>query len=54
MFDTEEGLQQRLLILGKLNELMKRWVLQVSLEKVWEMVNGEAEVLNGLLLLGKA
>lgn len=39
MFDTEEGLRQRLLILGKLNELMKKWVLQVSIEKV--IINNE-------------
>lgn len=34
MFDTEEGQQHRLLILGKLNELMKKWVVKVSIEKV--------------------
>ena len=34
MFDTEEGQSHRLLILGKLNELMKKWIIQVSLEKV--------------------
>jgi poly(A) polymerase Pap1 len=34
MFDSEEGQQHRLLILGKLNELMKKWVVQVSKEKV--------------------
>lgn len=34
MFDTDEGQQHRLLILGKLNELMKKWVVQVSVEKV--------------------
>ena len=34
MFDTQEGRDQRLLILGKLNQLMKKWIIQVSLEKV--------------------
>lgn len=34
MFDTEEGQSHRLLILGKLNELMARWIVQVSMEKV--------------------
>ncbi len=34
MFDTDEGQTQRLLILGKLNELMKKWIVKVSLEKV--------------------
>ena len=34
MFDTSEGRAHRLLVLGRLNELMKRWVTQVSLEKV--------------------
>ena len=34
MFDTDDGLRQRLLILGKLNELMKKWIVQVSIEKV--------------------
>ena len=34
MFDTEEGKQHRLLVLGRLNELMKRWIVQVSMEKV--------------------
>lgn len=33
MFDTEEGKQHRLLVLGRLNELMKRWIVQVSMEK---------------------
>lgn len=34
MFDTEEGQIHRQLILGKLNELMKKWIVQVSMEKV--------------------
>lgn len=34
MFDSEQGQTHRLLILGKLNELMKRWIVQVSIEKV--------------------
>lgn len=36
MFDTEEGKKHRLLILGKLNELMKNWIIKVSIEKVSE------------------
>lgn len=34
MFDTDDGLTHRLFVLGKLNELMKKWIVQVSLEKV--------------------
>ncbi len=34
MFDTREGEAHRILVLGRLNELMKRWVTQVSIEKV--------------------
>ncbi len=34
MFDSREGEAHRLLVLGRLNELMKRWVSQVSIEKV--------------------
>lgn len=34
MFDTEEGQAQRLLILGKLYELMKKWIVKISIEKV--------------------
>lgn len=34
MFDTDDGQAHRLFVLGKLNELMKKWVVQVSLEKV--------------------
>lgn len=34
MFDSREGEAHRLLVLGRLNELMKRWVTQVSIEKV--------------------
>lgn len=34
VFDTEEGRQHRLLILGKLSELMKKWLFQVGIEKV--------------------
>lgn len=41
MFDTEEGLRQRLLILGKLNELMKKWIVQVSKEKVRKLGSEE-------------
>ena len=33
MFDTAEGRDHRLLVLGRLNELMKRWIIQVSIEK---------------------
>ena len=33
MFDTPEGRDHRLLVLGRLNELMKRWIVQVSIEK---------------------
>ena len=33
MFDTSEGQSHRLLVLGRLNELMKRWIVQVSIEK---------------------
>lgn len=33
MFDTREGREHRLLVLGRLNELMKRWIIQVSKEK---------------------
>ena len=33
MFDTAEGKDHRLLVLGRLNELMKRWIIQVSQEK---------------------
>ncbi len=34
MFDTKDGQEHRILVLGKLNELMKRWILQASMEKV--------------------
>lgn len=34
MFDTDEGLDHRVVILGKLNQLMKKWIVQVSKEKV--------------------
>lgn len=34
MFDTAEGQGHRMLILGQLNELMMKWILQVSMEKV--------------------
>lgn len=33
MFDTREGQEHRLLVLGRLNQLMKRWIIQVSQEK---------------------
>lgn len=33
MFDTHEGQEHRLLVLGRLNELMKKWIKQVSKEK---------------------
>lgn len=33
MFDTAEGRDHRLLVLGRLNQLMKRWIVQVSIEK---------------------
>lgn len=33
MFDTHEGQEHRLLVLGRLNELMKRWIIQTSIEK---------------------
>ena len=33
MFDTAAGRDHRLLVLGRLNELMKRWIIQVSTEK---------------------
>ena len=33
MFDTCEGQEHRLLVLGRLNELVKRWIVQVSKEK---------------------
>ena len=33
MFDTNEGQDHRLLVLGRLNELMKRWIIQVSNKK---------------------
>ena len=36
MFDTDEGQRHRLYVLGKLNELMKRWIVGVSVEKVRE------------------
>ncbi len=34
MFDTRVGEAHRLLVLGRLNELMKRWVTQISIDKV--------------------
>jgi len=34
MYDTKEGQEHRLLVLGRLNELMKRWIIEVSIEKV--------------------
>ncbi len=34
MFDTKEGQEHRILVLGKLNELMKRWIVHTSVEKV--------------------
>ncbi len=34
MFDTDEGQKHRRFILGKLNELMIKWIGQVSIEKV--------------------
>ena len=42
MFDSKENQDHRLLVLGRLNELMKRWITQVSLEKVkiWMMTGG--------------
>ena len=33
MFDTSEGKDHRLLVLDRLNELMKQWIIQVSKEK---------------------
>ena len=33
MYDTQEGLSQRLLVLGRLNQLMMEWIIQVSKEK---------------------
>ncbi|XP_064402827.1 poly(A) polymerase type 3-like isoform X2 [Halichondria panicea] len=33
MFDTRVGEAHRLLVLGRLNELMKRWVTQISIDK---------------------
>ncbi|KAL5463445.1 hypothetical protein EMCRGX_G032340 [Ephydatia muelleri] len=33
MFDTKEGHEHRLLVLGKLNELVRRWIYQISIEK---------------------
>lgn len=33
VFDTKEGRDHRLLVLGRLNELMKKWIIQVSIEK---------------------
>ena len=34
MFDTEEGQGHRLLVLGKLYELTKKWIFDISIEKV--------------------
>ncbi|XP_078591814.1 poly(A) polymerase beta-like [Branchiostoma floridae x Branchiostoma japonicum] len=33
VFDTEEGLTHRMVVLGKLNKLVKEWIKQVSLAK---------------------
>ncbi len=38
VFDTEEGQAHRLYVLGKLNELMQRWIIRVSVDKVREDV----------------
>ena len=46
VFDTEEGQAHRLLVLGKLNELMKKWMIDVSIEK------GKSEV-EAMALMGK-
>lgn len=42
MFDTKEGQEHRILVLGRLNELMKRWIVQTSMEKVnkWRLFVG--------------
>ena len=33
MFDTAEGKDHRQLVLDRLNELMKRWIIQISKDK---------------------
>ena len=45
MFDTSEGKDHRLLVLGRLNELMKRWIIQVSKDK--GMTEEEAREVGG-------
>ena len=39
MFDTQEGKEHRILVLGRLNEQMKKWIMQTSLEKVRAIVH---------------
>jgi len=40
VFDTDEGQRHRLYVLGKLNELMQRWIVRVSTEKVRRNLGG--------------
>ena len=34
VFDTDEGMAHRRRVLGKMNDLVRSWIRQVSLEKV--------------------
>jgi poly(A) polymerase Pap1 len=47
VFDTKEGKEHRLLVLGKLNALVKKWIYEVSIEKVRGVSVGVVGVLLG-------
>lgn len=34
VFDTEEGMAHRLVVLGKLNDMVQKWVYDISIAKV--------------------
>jgi poly(A) polymerase len=47
VFDTKEGKEHRLLVLGKLNALVKKWIYEVSIEK--GKSEGEAKEVGGTI-----